>query len=761
MLMSLSLVILIPSSPSLVPCQPEPCNGNFSNINIKSSLPADVFLLAPATDKSTSSSAFRQNQFQSPSSPREYSTDLTESIVLEEGGESGSESAAEPLTPVSGRQSQDFTLQSQDLQDLQSLQSYQASSATPSGVVPIAIPGSNPGITNKGTYISQSVNSSRPPTTYEPTTPRATEPEPGSSLTRQSTRGSISTSSFKRTMSSFFRRTNSNVKNDYVPESATPSVVSAPTEPQTNGQPRAAARRRFSMNRSSATTRSNSPPSPSDNGLEMAPAQRERASDKSLPSQGDFKKNRASTGLNLRNRAINFVGTHNTNNRGNEHKRPEYTRRASSYDGSRPSTPLPPPAEGDETMYPPQRSVWPLPPDSGTGAKARRMSLSLPDDFAVDVAELQSEFEYQRKFLGRHGKHLGKGAASKVTLMMRKGCPEELYAVKEFRGKSRRESQQDYENKIKSEFSIAKSLHHPNIVETFRLCTDHGRWNHVMEYCSEGDLFSLVSKGYLQGDDRKKDRLCLFKQLIQGVHYLHANGIAHRDIKLENLLITKDSKLKITDFGVSEVFCGSHPGLREAGGQCGRNMSGEIRLCSPGICGSEPYIAPEVLAKKENYDPRALDVWSSAIVMIILTFKGSIWTRAVPGELHYDKLVQGWEKWYAKHPEPDACITETDYPKHYALDVAMSPPALRRLVLQMLNPDPKKRISIEDVIHNRWLKNVECCQLESYDDPALLIDATKKDNGANGNKKIFCHNHLPPKGTGGHSLGKMPGQPGY
>ncbi|EWG39810.1 HAL protein kinase [Fusarium verticillioides 7600] len=711
------------------------------------------------TDKSTSSSTFRPNQFQSLSSPREYSTDLTESIVLEEGGESGSESAVEPVTPVSGRQSQDFTLQSQDLQDLQNLQSYRTASATSSGVVPISIPNSaNP---NKGSYISQSVNNSRPPTTYEPSTPRATEPEPGSSLTRQSTRGSISTSSFKRTMSSFFRRSNSHVKNDYIPaESATPSVVSAPTEPQTNGQPRAAARRRFSMNRSSATTRSNSPPSPSDNGLEMAPPHRERASDKSLPSQGDFKKNRASTGLTLRGRAINFVGAHNPS-RGTGHKRPEYNRRASSYDGSRPSTPLPPPAEGDETMYPPERSVWPLPPDSGTGAKARRMSLSLPDDFAVDVAELQNEFEYQRKFLGRHGKHLGKGAASKVTLMMRKGYPEELYAVKEFRGKSHRESQQDYENKIKSEFSIAKSLHHPNIVETFRLCTDHGRWNHVMEYCSEGDLFSLVSKGHLKGDDRKKDRMCLFKQLIQGVHYLHANGIAHRDIKLENLLITKDSKLKITDFGVSEVFCGTHPGLREAGGQCGRNMSGEIRLCSPGICGSEPYIAPEVLAKKENYDPRSLDVWSSAIVMIYLTFGGAIWSRAVPGELHYDKLVKGWETWYGKHPEADATISDTDYPKCYALDVGMSPPALRRLVLQMLNPDPQKRISIEDVIHNRWLKNVECCQLESYDDPALLIDATKKDNTANGNKKIFCHNHLPPKGTGSHSLGKMPGQPGY
>ncbi|RSL43882.1 hypothetical protein CEP54_014904 [Fusarium duplospermum] len=712
-----------------------------------------------SADKSTASAPLSPNSaisFPSASSPRQYLTDLTESIVLEEGGESGSESAIEPVTPISGRQSQDFTLENQDLADLQSYQSYQASSVT-SGAVPIPIPGANSN--SKALYQTQTQSSRRPSHT-ESTTPKYTDYEvtsTGTPLSKRSTRGS--TSSFKRTMSNFFRRSNSQVANNSaIMDSATPSVVSAPTEPQTNGQPRATHRRRFSMNRSSATTRSNSPPSPSDAGLEMASAHRERSSANNLPSQSDFKKNRASTGLSLRGRTIGFVGSNTKSANGD--KRPQLSRRASSFDGSRPNTPLPPPAEQDETMYPPQRSVWPLPPDSGTGAKARRMSLSLPDDFAVDVVELQSEFEYQRKFLGRHGKHLGKGAASKVRLMMRKGYPEELYAVKEFRGKSRRESEQDYENKIKSEFSIAKSLHHPNIIETFRLCTDHSRWNHVMEYCSEGDLFSLVQKGHLKGEERKKDRLCLFKQLIQGVSYLHANGIAHRDIKLENLLITKDSKLKITDFGVSEVFSGTHPGLREAGGQCGRNM-GEVRLCSPGICGSEPYIAPEVLAKKESYDPRALDVWSSAIIMIYLTFGGAIWSRAEAGNLHYDKLVDGWNKWYAKHPECDACISDSDYPKCYALDVGVTPPALRRLLLQMLNPDPHKRIGINEVINNRWMKNVECCQVESYDDPALVIDATKKDNKTNGNKKIFCHNHLPPKMSGGHSLGKMPGQAGY
>lgn len=249
--------------------------------------------------------------------------------------------------------------------------------------------------------------------------------------------------------------------------------------------------------------------------------------------------------------------------------------------------------------------------ETGIGLKSRRMSMNLPDDFTVDVVELYSEFADQSKLLGRRGKSVGKGATANVRLMQRKGGSNgEVFAVKEFRGKSSNEVADDYEKKVKSEYSIAKSLHHPNIVQTIRLCTHNGRWNHVMEFCEQGDLFSLVSQKYLARQDHQLDRLCIFKQLIQGLNYLHSNGIAHRDVKLENLLITKESKLKITDFGVSEVFAGIHPGLRSAGGHCGKSMQ-EVRLCAPGICGSPPYIAPEVIAKKGKLLPIPLPFFVS------------------------------------------------------------------------------------------------------------------------------------------------------
>ena len=232
--------------------------------------------------------------------------------------------------------------------------------------------------------------------------------------------------------------------------------------------------------------------------------------------------------------------------------------------------------------------------NTGVGLKARRLSTSLPDDFTVDVVELSKEFTSGSLLPGKRGKMVGKGATATVKLMTRKGgSADEVYAVKEFRRKGQKEDEEEYIKKVKSEYSIAKSLNHPNVVRTVRLCTHSGRWNHVMEFCPQGELFSLVQKRYLTLDDN----LCLFKQLLRGVAYLHSHGIAHRDIKLENLLMTDDGHLKITDFGVSDVFCGEHPGLRAAGGACGKNM-GEIRRCTPGICGSLPYIAPEVLEKK-------------------------------------------------------------------------------------------------------------------------------------------------------------------
>ncbi|PSS14814.1 hypothetical protein M430DRAFT_104175 [Amorphotheca resinae ATCC 22711] len=556
--------------------------------------------------------------------------------------------------------------------------------------------------------------------------------------------------SVKRAVSGLFKRSSSQAHFPLQPLTRRDQSVNG-SHPISRKEGRRRSTPRISATNSSHTTRSNTPPSPGTpaEGEEHLRLQiQEPSSDESINSR---KRLRSSTGLSIRDRFHRHKLTFGPPR--NEPKHGHHRPRSTSVDLD--MVPRDEIQSRNPDLQQISRQVWGMPAETGIGLKSRRLSLSLPDDFTVDVVELYSEYTDRIKLLGRHGKSIGKGATANVRLMQRKGSGE-LYAVKEFRGKSSNESAENYEKKVKSEYSIAKSVHHPNIVETFRLCTHSGRWNHVMEFCDQGDLFSLVNQKYLATDAHRVDRLCLFKQLIQGLNYLHNHGIAHRDVKLENLLVTRDSKLKITDFGVSEVFSGIHPCLRAAGGQCGKEM-GEVRLCAPGICGSPPYIAPEVIAKRGEYDPRPLDVWGAAIVMLCMCANGCLWDKAVAGSSPlYDDLVNGWAKWNTTHSDAPE-ITESDYPHVNFFDSHIKPPALRRLLLTMLNPDPTERVTMAAVANNRWLKHVECCQVDGYDDPTVLIDASKSRSCTNKLPKVVHHNHLPPHTRLGRKLARLPG----
>jgi protein-serine/threonine kinase len=679
------------------------------------------------------------------SSPETRPIDVQSPIPEEDEDETASETVNEPITPV-------------DTQPSYHLDETSHGKLKHDASTPLSDPGKPPLLLNTAPTPPQGSPSKPIASPQSPAMEQVPPPTPSQARPTSSREPGI-----KRGFSQFFRRSNSHAiqptSNTLLFDSPGLTHGAGGSDVILSSQNRSS--HRMSIGTSPTTTRSNTPPSPEILGNE---AQRDSLEPSNSQFFNETKKNRSLSGLGIRQKVLTFGATPKK-----PQPRPLLRHRATSVD-------LDTLAPGSKQSQEPEltRHPWGFPAEAGTGLKARRMSLNLPDDFTVDVVDLHKEFSDQSRILGRRGKTLGRGATSTVTLMTRKGGSSELYAVKEFRGKTPAEKEEDYEKKVKSEYSIAKSLHHPNIVETIRLCTHQGRWNHVMEYCQEGDLFNLVQKGYLKNPDRLNDRLCLFKQLVQGIYYLHEHGIAHRDIKLENLLMTNQSKLKITDFGVSEVFCGIHPGLRAAGGQCGREMK-EVRLCAPGICGSMPYIAPEVVVKNGKladdasqiitnaeiageYDPRGLDVWSSAIVMLHIVFGGALWPRAEAGNRNYDSLIKGWQKWEAKHAEGEK-ITESDYPHVAAFDQMVNPPALRRILVAMLHPNPKKRATIAEVAKNRWVKNIECCQVETYEDPtgAKIIDASKSQACAAFRSKVVQHNHLPPANHKGHHLVRLPG----
>lgn len=392
-------------------------------------------------------------------------------------------------------------------------------------------------------------------------------------------------------------------------------------------------------------------------------------------------------------------------------------------------------------------TLFSLPAAEGVGLKSRRLSANLPDEFVVETCELDDEFVSASK-IGRR-KEVGRGASATVKIMVRKGDKKtdgvRQYAVKQFRKRSSRESEDEYVSKVKSEYTIAKSLHHPNIVQTIQLCTHSGRWNHVMEYCPQGELFGLVERRYMKAEDKQ----CIFKQVLRGVAYLHEHGIAHRDIKLENLLMTDEGYIKITDFGVSEVFCGEHPGIRSSQGECGKNMH-EVRQSAPGICGSKPYISPEVMSGKTAYDPTKLDVWSCAILYLTLCVNGQPWQSTSKDELNYQLFLEGWDAFLER--APDGPIDENSYPSCGPVFNQLTTNGQRRCILRMLHPDHQKRCTISDALHDRWMKKVECCspdleQASSDSSASSAIDVAVEGSCALIKKmKIQAkHDHTPPE----------------
>jgi hypothetical protein len=149
---------------------------------------------------------------------------------------------------------------------------------------------------------------------------------------------------------------------------------------------------------------------------------------------------------------------------------------------------------------------------------------------------------------GKFGKVLGSGAGGSVRLLKR-SSDGVTFAVKQFRDKHSWESEKDYSKKVTAEFCIGSTLHHGNIIETMDIIQENHRWFEVMEYAPY-DLFATVMTGKMT----REEIACAFLQIVNGVSYLHSMGLAHRDLKLDNVVVSEHGIMKVIDFGSATVF---------------------------------------------------------------------------------------------------------------------------------------------------------------------------------------------------------------
>lgn len=180
---------------------------------------------------------------------------------------------------------------------------------------------------------------------------------------------------------------------------------------------------------------------------------------------------------------------------------------------------------------------------------------------------------------------------------------------------------------IELEFSLHERLgRHANIIQFLAAGADDAWIWLALELAEGGDLFDKIEADEGVGVDVAH---LYFTQLVEAIGWCHGKGIAHRDIKPENMLLSDRGDLKLADFGLATQFLSPRTGERKT---CGM------------VCGSPPYIAPEILKcgqlnlkrksdeEKHSYSPDGSDVWSCAIVLFVLLAGNTPWDSPVEEE---------------------------------------------------------------------------------------------------------------------------------
>jgi len=212
-------------------------------------------------------------------------------------------------------------------------------------------------------------------------------------------------------------------------------------------------------------------------------------------------------------------------------------------------------------------------------------------------------------------------------------------------------------HQIKREISVMKIVRHPNIVKLNEVLAGKTKIYIILELITGGELFDKIARhGKLRENEARK----YFQQLIDAIDYCHSKGVYHRDLKPENLLLDARGNLKVSDFGLS-TLCQNGVGLLHT------------------TCGTPNYVAPEVLGKN-GYDGSAADIWSCGVILYVL----------MAGYLPFEEndLPSLYEK-----------ITAAKYSCPYWFS-----PGATSLIRRILDPNPRTRITIEEIRENPWFK---------------------------------------------------------
>ncbi len=257
---------------------------------------------------------------------------------------------------------------------------------------------------------------------------------------------------------------------------------------------------------------------------------------------------------------------------------------------------------------------------------------------------------------------IDEGAFGKVIHAKEKSTQRDI-AVKIM---DKRQASPDLIKKMKEEISILKKLSHKNIVKFYGQIETSNQFLIKMEYIKYGNLSQWMKKHKKISEEEAS---IILKQVLSAVAYLHNNQICHRDIKPDNIMLSKEDDLnsiKIVDFGLSTQYFDS--------------------LFNSDYCGTIIYMAPEEIERKSYF--LSVDLWSIGILMYMLLNKNE-------------------HPFYHEGETEEDFINKIKTFKELKCNNKISYMAMN-LMKKLLEPDPIKRYKADDALKHPWItRNVK------------------------------------------------------
>ncbi|XP_071180268.1 serine/threonine-protein kinase MARK2-like [Mytilus edulis] len=202
---------------------------------------------------------------------------------------------------------------------------------------------------------------------------------------------------------------------------------------------------------------------------------------------------------------------------------------------------------------------------------------------------------------------------------------------------------------------------HPHVVRIFDHYHTHDHVYLVMEYCCNGDLLDLINKhiGTNQKGIGEELSRKLFRQLCEALQHIHMNGVVHRDLKCENVLLDENMNAKLTDFGFSAAVDDPRALLRTS-------------------CGSYAYTAPEVI-KNKPYEGFKSDVWSLGIILFAM----------INGRLPFNDAQM-------LEMDEDMKMQRLRFERSSSFDCMV-------LIRKLLQYQPTERPLLDDILNDPWI----------------------------------------------------------